>query len=434
LPKGDEKMNNEKYEEIADNIINKNLKIQPKERVLIITDKLCEPFGRAFFDACQKLEIDGVMLMMPLTRTDGAEPSLSVSKAMDGADVIVALTKYTLTHGKATKRALEGGSRVLSIPNLTERIFLSRAIEGSPEMAKTTERISELLSGGMSLSLGTNRGTKITCDLGGWSRLGGADTGEIDKSGILANLPAGESIISPVEGTLNGKIIVDASISGGIGKLKDDVVYEIQNGRVMSIEGGAEASALRRVLENSDKNANNVAEIAFGINPFAEVIGNIIIDEKTVGTAHIGIGNSQMLGGSVYSNVHVDSVFYNPRVEVDGHLVMAEGKFFTGPAPWESLEFTGYDAEQSGFFMVKGDYEINNQNILFKRWKDVMGRTFSTRVGDEATSRSCASVMTTLKNKPADIEALSNLCRLERSIVKKAINMLIRYELVMKAS
>ena len=427
-------MNNEKYAEIANNIIKKNLRVQPKERVLIITDKLCESFGCAFFDACQALGIDGVMLMMPLTRTDGAEPSLSVAKAMDGADVIIALTKYTLTHGKATKRALEGGSRVLSIPNLTERIFLSRAMEGSPEMAATTERISELLSGGMCFSLSTKRGTNISCDLGGWSRVGGADTGEIDKPGILANLPAGESIMSPVEGTLNGKIIVDASISGGIGKLKDDVVFEIQNGRLMSIEGGAEASALRRVLENSDKNANNVAEIAFGINPFAEVIGNIIIDEKTVGTAHIGVGNSQMLGGSVYSNVHVDSVFYGPQVEVDGHLIMADGKFYTGPAPWESLDFKGYDSEQPGSFMVKGDHEIDNQNILFKRWKDVMGRTFNTRVGDESTSRICASVITALKNKPANIEALSNLCKLERSTLKKAIGLLIRYELVQKAT
>ena len=427
-------MSNEKYSETATKVITKNLKVQPQERVLIITDKLCESFGSAFFDACQALGIDGVMLMMPLTRTDGAEPSLSVAKAMDGADVIIALTKYTLTHGKATKRALEGGSRVLSIPNLTERIFLSRAMEGSPEMAATTERISELLSGGMCFSLRTKRGTNISCDLGGWSRVGGADTGEIDKPGILANLPAGESIMSPVEGTLNGKIIVDASISGGIGKLKDDVIFEIQNGRLMSIEGGAEASALRRVIENSDKNANNVAEIAFGINPFAEVIGNIIIDEKTVGTAHIGIGNSQMLGGSVYSNVHVDSVFYGPRVEVDGHLIMADGKFFTGPAPWESLDFTGYDAELSGFFMIKGDYEVEKQNILVKKWKDVMGRTFNTRVGDESASRICASVMAALKNKPANIEALSNLCKLERSIVKKAIGLLIRYELVKKAA
>jgi leucyl aminopeptidase (aminopeptidase T) len=427
-------MFNEKYVETATKIITKNLKVQPQERVLIITDSICESFGRAFFDACQTLGIDGVMLMMPLTRTDGAEPSISVGKAMDGADVILALTKYTLTHGKATKRALETGSRVLSIPNLTERIFLSKAMDGSPEMASTTERISELLSGSMCFSLSTKRGTKITSDLGGWSRVGGADTGEIDKPGILANLPAGESIISPVEGTLNGKIIVDASISGGIGKVKDNVVFKIQNGRLMSIEGGAEASDLRRVLENSDKNANNVAEIAFGINPFAEVIGNIIIDEKTVGTAHIGIGNSQMLGGSIYSNVHVDSVFYGPRVEVDGHLIMADGKFFTGPAPWESLDFTGYDAEQSGFFMVKGDYEVEKQNTLVKRWKDVMGRTFKTRVGDESSSRICASVISALKNKPSNIEAISNLCKMERSIVKKAVGMLIRYELVVKTA
>jgi len=423
-------MSAERYTEIAKNIIKKNLEVQPNERVLIVTDKPCESFGRAFFEACQALAIDGVMLMMPLTRTDGAEPSLSVARAMDGADVIVALTKYTLTHGKATKKALEGGSRVLSIPNLTERIFLSKAIEGSPDMAGISERMSELLSGGKCLALSTKRGTKIACDLGGWSRVGGADTGEIDKPGILANLPAGESLISPVEGTLNGKLIVDASISGGIGKLTADVIYDFADGRLVSIEGGAEAAAYRRILDNSDKNANNVAEIAFGINPFAEIIGNIILDEKTVGTAHIGIGNSQMLGGSVYSNVHVDSVFYGPYVEVDGHLIMADGKFFTGPAPWESLDFPGYDSEQPGVFMAKGEYGIDAQNTLLKKWKCVMGRTFNTRVGDERTSPICASVIAALKVQPANIEALSNHCKLERSIVKKAIGVLIRYELV----
>ncbi len=426
-------MSDEKYAEIAGNIIKRNLKVKPNERVLLVTDKLCEAFARAFFDACQFIGIDGVMLMMPLTRTDGAEPSPSVAKAMEGADVIVALTKNTLTHGKATKRALERGSRVLSIPNLTENIFLSKAMEGTQEMASVTKRISEFLSGGSSFSLTTERGTKISCDLGGWGRVGGADTGEIDEPGILANLPAGESIISPVEGTLNGEIIVDASISGGIGKLKENVILKIERGRVVSIEGGMEASALRKVLEDSDENANHVAELAFGINPHAEVIGNIIIDEKTVGTAHIGIGNSQMLGGSVYSNVHIDSVFYGPRVEVDGHLIMAEGKFYIGPTPSESLDFKSYDSEQPGFLMVKGEYEIDKQNLLFKRWKDVMGRTISTRVGDESASRVCASVLTALKAKQANIDAISSHCKLERSLVRKAIGLLIRYELVQKA-
>jgi leucyl aminopeptidase (aminopeptidase T) len=425
-------MSYEKYTEIANTIITKNLKVQPNERLLIVTDKPCEAFGRAFFDAGQALGIDGVMLMMPLTRTDGAEPSASVAKAMEGADVIVALTKYTLTHGKATKNALERGSRVLSIPNLTEYIFLSKAIQGIPEMAATTMRISELLSGAGKISLTTKRGTMISGDLGGWNRVGGADTGEIEEPGILANLPAGESIISPVEGTLEGKIIVDASISGGIGKLQENVIFQIEKGKVVSIQGGKEASALRKVLEGSDENANNVAELAFGINPFAEVIGNIIIDEKTVGTAHIGIGNSRMLGGNVYSNVHVDSVFYGPRVELDGHLIMADGKFITGPAPWESLDFKEYNAEQWGTFMVKGDYKLDKQNTLLKTWKDVMGRIFHTRVGDEFSSRICASVISALQNKPANIETISNLCKMEGSIVKKAVGMLIRYALVQK--
>ena len=423
---------NKKYVEIAGNIIEKNLKIKTHEHVSIVTDEFCEDFGRAFFKACQIRGLDGVMITMPVSRTDGAEPSPTAAKAMENADVLVAVTKYTLTHGKATKRALKNGCRVLSIPNLSERIFLSKAMEGSPDMISTTKRISEILSGGLSARLTTKHGTDITGELGGWSRVGGADTGEIDTPGILANLPAGESLISPVEGTARGRAVIDASISGGIGKLTEKVVLQIDQGRVVSVEGGAEAEALRKVLESSDENSSNLAEFAFGINPYAEVIGNIIIDEKTVGTAHLGIGNSQMLGGKIYSNMHLDAVFFAPRVEVDGHLIMEDGNFITGPAPWETLDYHGYNAGVEGKFIQAGAYEIDEQGCLFKKWQDVMGRTFHTRVGNEEASQKCAKVIEALRAEGADAKAVAAACGFDQLQAARTIGMLKRYMLAEK--
>jgi hypothetical protein len=137
-----------------------------------------------------------------------------------------------------------------------------------------------------------------------------------------------------------------------------------------------------------------------------------------------------MLGGTVYSNMHVDSVFYGPRVEVDGHLIMEDGKFFTGPAPWESLDFPDYDAEHQGPFTAKGEHRIDEQKALFKTWKDVMGRVFHTRVGDGVASLACASVLSALKSGPAGVETLAKSCAMDRALARRAVAMLLRYELV----
>jgi hypothetical protein len=111
---------------------------------------------------------------------------------------------------------------------------------------------------------------------------------------------------------------------------------------------------------------------------------------------------------------------------------MSDGNFHTGPTPWESLDFNGYGVDQPGLWAIQSEYEINRQSFLLKKWKDVMGRTFATRVGDESSSRSCARVMGVLKAEPAKVETLANRCQMDRSLVERVMGMLIRYELVKK--
>lgn len=420
----------DKYTKVARDIIISNLKVKSSERVLVVCDKGTESFGRAFFDACQEEKIEGVMVVIPTTRTDGAEPPQSLRNAMLAANVIIAVTTYTLTHGKATKEALKNGARVLSIPNLNEEIFLSKSMKGSQEMVLVTNRISELLSAGVKAELTTPLGTKLSFEMGGWDRVGGADTGVIEDQGILANLPAGESLISPIEGTMNGRIVIDASISGGIGLLQEQIVLIVKNGTIVSIEGGEQAEKLKQVLNDADDNAFNIAEVAFGINPEAKVIGNIIIDEKTLGTAHVGIGNSKMLGGNIYSNIHLDAVFYNPSLSVDNHTIINGTNLITDTAPWETLDFVGYEQMVTGNIRLISDYVIDEKQRLFKKWKDVMGRNHITRVGDESASERCAIVIKNLSDKEIPINEILALSKMDIKEGGRVINMLLRFRLV----
>jgi leucyl aminopeptidase (aminopeptidase T) len=47
-------------------------------------------------------------------------------------------------------------------------------------------------------------------------------------------------------------------------------------------------------------------------------MGAMIIDDKTLGTAHIGIGSNYWFGGSIYAFIHLDQVFKSPMIYFDG--------------------------------------------------------------------------------------------------------------------
>ena len=135
--------------------------------------------------------------------------------------------------------------------------------------------------------------------------------------------PYREANSSPVEGSANGRIVADASIPYlGIGVLNEPVIAEVKDGFITSIKGGKQADILRKDLEShNDPNCFNVAELGLGLNPKCRLCGIMLEDEGVVGTAHIGIGTSITLGGTVKAPTHYDLLMWNPRIEVDDKVI-----------------------------------------------------------------------------------------------------------------
>jgi aminopeptidase len=52
--------------------------------------------------------------------------------------------------------------------------------------------------------------------------------------------------------------------------------------------------------------------------------GNVLEDEKILGSAHVAFGASAAIGGGVQVPVHLDCVVLEPTVEADGKTI-AEG-------------------------------------------------------------------------------------------------------------
>ena len=72
--------------------------------------------------------------------------------------------------------------------------------------------------------------------------------------------------------------------------------------------------------------ARVIAELGIGTNPLARLQGNIITDEKVLGTIHVAIGSNNHLGGNNIATTHIDGVVGEPTLEIDGKVLIENGK------------------------------------------------------------------------------------------------------------
>ena len=141
------------------------------------------------------------------------------------------------------------------------------------------------------------------------------------EKGFWGNLPEGEAFIAPVEGTVNGTMIIDGSIAG-VGKVKNAKIV-IKGGFAVSVDNKQLNDAIESV---NDHNARNIAEFGIGTNEKARVTGIVLEDEKVFGTCHIALGNSIGFGGTIDVPFHVDCVMRSPTILIDNRSIMKDGK------------------------------------------------------------------------------------------------------------
>ena len=167
----------------------------------------------------------------------------------------------------------------------------------------------------------TQKGTDILIETGK-REIFHNDGGVFNKRCAFGNLPEGEVDFAPANA--NGTYIVDASFPE-FGKLKSPLIFEVENGVVTKIEG-KRAKELKNELDKIGKKAYVVAELGIGINPKAKITGEVLEDEKVLGTCHIAIGNNLSYGGNNDVPIHLDGVIRNPTVFVDSKKIMDRGK------------------------------------------------------------------------------------------------------------
>jgi aminopeptidase len=333
------------------------LGIREGEKVVIVTNPGGDvsAVSTALYDAAAALSARPVLIFQPVkTQLDFTEPAV-IEAIRSGPDVFISMSSEKLGKDEQAIRdpIVHGGVpythifhyylygtksvRAFWSPGITADLF-SRTVPVDYRRMKTEcAAVARVFDWADSVAVTNPKGTDISFSIRG--RKGMKDDGDFTLPGSGGNLPAGEGFVSPVVGTAEGVIVFDGSIAvyNGVIVIKEPITVRVREGFVTEISGGTEADELRETIEKARekavalekegkipegsgemyaRNAGNIGELGVGLNPAAEIVGNMLVDEKVYRTCHIAIGSNY--DEDAKALIHLDGLITAPTIQAFG--------------------------------------------------------------------------------------------------------------------
>jgi len=146
----------------------------------------------------------------------------------------------------------------------------------------------------------------------------------------LHNMPDGEFFTGPVEDSVEGEVSFHLPAVIG-GREVSGVWLRFESGKVVDARAERGEEFLIELLD-TDEGSRRLGELGIGTNyGIDRGTRDVLLDEKIGGTVHLAVGASYPESGGVNdSAVHTDMVCdlrRGGRIEVDGELLQADGKF-----------------------------------------------------------------------------------------------------------
>ena len=299
----------------------------PGENVLIVTDT-AQPLSiaQALYRAAAEAGACPLLVTMEPVPPAGDLPA-PLNEALKTADLVITPTSTSLYHSKGIRDAITkpAKARVIALSEITEDAMTHGGILADFKGLKPlVEKLAGYYDKGEKIHYMTPSGTDLKASIAG--RPSYWISGVADQPGMLLALPTTEVYIAPVEDTVEGTIVVDASCSGGVGLVDEPIRITVEHGKIVKIEGGTAAGKLRDKLEGvGDPNACQIAEFGLGLNPECRVIGTTE-DEGRYGTCHIGIGSNVGFGGCNDVPIHLDVIMWHPTITIDDEPIFEKGE------------------------------------------------------------------------------------------------------------
>ncbi len=219
----------------------------------------------------------------------------------------------------------------MKLPEYSRMLFASLEESFSRRTRETVSYYERVLSGADHVHIVHEDGSNLHLRVTGRPPLkdvGYLSRDEVRKGDVGLNLPSGETFISPLETSANGRITFEHVHVHGHG-FAHGLTLEFKNGRVEKYWARSGRKFLDDYLAENTPSTRTIAELGIGANRAAKFSGYLLTDEKIFGTIHIAIGNNTgAYHGKNKASGHLDMVkdMTRGKMFVDGRLVMSGGK------------------------------------------------------------------------------------------------------------
>ena len=320
----------------AYNAVHVCLRVQPSEKVTVITDQASAEIAASMADQLERL---GARYQTFVLEDYAPRPLENMPQIIldDLETSQVSIFAVQAQHGELKTRMQmtdvvnRRSIRHAHMVNITRQIML----EGMRADYERVDRISTIIwkdaGAARQIRAKTPAGTDIVADMN-------PDYKWVKTSGIISpekwgNLPGGETFTTP--GEVNGTFVIDGVVGDYLcakyGNLQaEPLTVRVEKNRL--VEAWSENKELQNEFweyTHTDGNSDRVGEFAIGTNVgLSGVIGNILQDEKIPGV-HIAFGNPYGFhtGADWHSATHIDVVGKEFSIWLDERQIMDHGHF-----------------------------------------------------------------------------------------------------------
>lgn len=320
----------------ARNAVRVCLRVQPEEKVTLITDYACLEIAASIAAELEQVgsRYDTFVLeeLAPRPLRDMPPEVLADMETSQVSIFAVVAQKNELrTRMQMTDVVNRRKMRHAHMVNIEPRIMLEGMRADFHKVDELSVKVWEIATAARKVHARTAAGTDIVADLNPGYKW-------VKTSGIISpnkwgNLPGGEVFTTP--GEVNGTFVIDGVVGDYLcakyGDLRDTpLTICIERNRLTHAECANEE--LREEFwryTHTDENSDRVGEFAIGTNiGLRDVIGNILQDEKLPGI-HIAFGNpyGAHTGAEWDSSTHIDVVGTKFNIWADDRQIMESGHF-----------------------------------------------------------------------------------------------------------
>jgi aminopeptidase len=320
----------------ARNAVNVCLRVQPEEKVTVITDEATKEIAASMV---RELEAVGApyraWVLEDLAPRPLSDLPSEIIEDLETSQVSIFAVQAQANELRSRMQMTDVVNRRkirhAHMVNVNRQIMLEGMRADFLKVDRISVKVVEMLRRAKQVRARTAAGTDLVADLNPNYRW-------VKTSGIISpdkwgNLPGGEVFTTP--GEVNGTFVIDGVVGDWLcakfGSLRENpLTIRVKANRVV------EAHSANHDLESdfwaythTDENSDRVGEFAIGTNiELKDVIGQILQDEKYPGV-HIAFGNpyGAHTGAEWYSSTHIDVVGRKFDIWVDDEQIMRDGKF-----------------------------------------------------------------------------------------------------------